>query len=114
MGKPLHVTEQNFAAEVLQADLPVLVDFWAAWCGPCRLIAPVVEDLAHEYEGVLKVGKVDVDENADLAARYTVQSIPTLALFRAGRLIARIVGYVPKAELKRQIEVALRAQATPA
>lgn len=114
MSKPVHVTEQNFAAEVLQADLPVLVDFWAAWCGPCRMVAPVVEDLATEYEGVVKVGKVDVDENAGLAERYNIQSIPTLALFRDGRLIARVLGYVPKAELKRQIETALRARATAA
>lgn len=113
MSTPVRVTEQTFDAEVLRADLPVLADFWAAWCGPCRMIAPIVEDLAREYAGKLKVAKIDVDENPDLASRYGIMSIPTLGLFRGGELVKRIVGYVPKAELERQIEAALSAGARP-
>ena len=109
MSKPVHITEQNFNGEVLNADLPVLADFWAPWCAPCRMIAPIVEDLATEYEGRLKVAKIDVDENPDLAARYNVQSIPTLAVFKGGTLVKRIVGYVPKAELKRHVDAVLNA-----
>ncbi len=108
MGKPVGVSEETFETEVLQSELPVLTDFWAAWCAPCRRIAPIVEALAGEYEGRLKVAKVDVDANPDLAARYNVRSIPTLAVFKEGKLVQRIVGYVPKEELKQQVEVALR------
>ncbi len=104
MSKPTAVTEKTFDQEVLKADLPVLADFWADWCGPCRMLAPVVEDLAREYDGTLKFAKVDVDENPDLAARYNIMSIPTLGLFKNGKLVARIVGYMPKAELKRQVD----------
>jgi len=109
MNKPVHITEQNFGAEVLNADLPVLADFWAAWCGPCRMIAPIVEDLAQEYAGKLKVAKVDVDENPDLAARYDVMSIPTLGIFKGGQLVSRIVGYVQKAQLKQRLDAVLGA-----
>jgi len=110
MGKPVGVSEETFEAEVLQADLPVLADFWATWCAPCRRIAPILEDLAAEYEGRLKVAKVDVDANPTLADRYNVRSIPTLAVFKDGVLVERIVGYVPKEELKRQVNVALKAR----
>lgn len=109
MNKPVHITTQNFEAEVLNADLPVLADFWAAWCGPCKMIAPIVEDLAQEYAGRVKVAKVDVDENPDLAARYNIMSIPTLGIFKGGRLVSRIVGYVPKAQLKQRIDADLGA-----
>ncbi len=109
MNKPVHITEQNFKAEVLNADLPVLADFWAAWCGPCQMVAPIVEDLAQEYAGRLKVAKVDVDENPDLAARYNVMSIPTLGIFKGGQLVQRIVGYVPKAQLKQRLDAELGA-----
>jgi thioredoxin 1 len=108
------VTDLTFEREVLQAEQPVLVDFWAAWCGPCRLIAPVVEELAREYQGVLKVGKVDVDESDGLAMQYQIMSIPTLALFHGGHLVARIVGYMPKAELKRRIDQVLAGFPRPA
>lgn len=114
MSKPVKVTEQSFNAEVLKSDLPVLADFWAAWCGPCLMIAPIVEDLAQEFEGRLKVAKVDVDENPDLAIRYNIMSIPTLGLFKGGELVKRIIGYMPKAELKRQIETALGESASVA
>ncbi len=110
MAKPLAVTEDTFEQEVLKSDLPVLVDFWAEWCGPCRMVAPVVEELAGEYAGRLKVTKVDVDDNQRLAVRYSVMSIPTLGVFRGGEMIERIIGYMPKGELKRRVDGALQAK----
>jgi thioredoxin 1 len=109
MSKPVAVSEQTFEAEVLRSPTPVLVDFWAEWCGPCRLIAPIVEEFATEYDGRLKVAKVDVDDNQNLAMRYSIMSIPTLGVFRDGQMVDRIVGYMPKAELKRRLDGALQA-----
>ncbi len=109
MAKPVHVTEQSFDQEVLKAETPVLVDFWAEWCGPCRLIAPIVEDFAREYEGKLKVAKVDVDDSQNLAMKFNIMSIPMLGVFKGGQLVERIVGYMPKAELKRRVDAALGA-----
>jgi thioredoxin len=109
MAKPLAVTEQTFEGEVLKSEIPVLVDFWAEWCGPCRMVAPIVEELAGEYSGRLKVTKVDVDDNQTLAMRYNVMSIPTLGVFRGGQMIERIVGYMPKTEVKRRLDAALQA-----
>lgn len=96
MGKVREVTDRTFAQEVLQSTAPVLVDVWADWCGPCKAIAPIVEEFAGEYEGQLKVMKLDVDENPRTASTYRVQSIPTLLVFKDGRLAERIVGAVPK------------------
>lgn len=96
MGNAVAVTDQNFDTEVLQSGVPVLVDFWAAWCGPCRAIAPAVEEIAKEYAGKLKVVKVDVDENGEIAARYAITSIPTLMVFKGGRMVERLLGAIPK------------------
>jgi thioredoxin 2 len=100
---PVAVTEQGFQAEVEKSAVPVLVDFWAPWCGPCRAVAPMLEQLAGERAGRLKIVKVNVDENPGLAARFSVRSIPTLALFRDGVLIDEIRGAVPKATLEQQL-----------
>lgn len=96
MGKALEVTDRTFTQEVLHSTRPVLVDFWADWCGPCKAIAPIVEALAGEYEGQLTVMKLDVDDNPRTASAYKVQSIPTLLIFKDGKLAERIVGAVPK------------------
>ena len=97
--KPIELTDGNFSQEVLKADTPVLVDFWAVWCGPCKMIAPVVEQIASEYEGKLKVGKVDVDNNQQTAMQYGIRSIPTLLVFKDGRVVEQIVGAAPKKAL---------------
>lgn len=94
------ITEQNFEQEVLKADKPVLVDFWASWCGPCRMLAPTIEQLAEEMEGVAKVGKVNVDEQPGLAARFGISSIPTLIVFEDGKVKNTSVGVVPKSMIE--------------
>jgi thioredoxin 1 len=108
MGEGLvEFTDANWEAEVLKSDTPVLVDFWAAWCGPCRQIAPVVEELARDYKGKVKVGKLNVDENDQVAQQYKILSIPTLLFFKNGKLADQIIGAVPKSKmesvLKQQI-----------
>lgn len=104
MSNALAVTSVNFTTEVLQSPLPVLVDFWAAWCGPCRAVAPTVEALASEYAGKLKVVKLDVDESGDVAGQFGVQSIPTLILFKGGQPVERLVGNVPKPAIVSKIQ----------
>lgn len=97
-------TDANFEAEVLGSDVPVLVDFWAAWCGPCRNLAPIVDQIAEEYQGKLKVGKVDTDANQQRAVSLGVTSIPALFVFKGGEVVARFVGLMPKAKLVSKIE----------
>lgn len=99
-----HITDQTFEEEVLKAQLPTLVDFWAEWCGPCRMIAPVVEEIAREYDGRLRVVKMDVDANPAVPARLGIMGIPTLILFKDGMEVARVVGYRPKRALQEMIE----------
>ena len=99
------MNDTNFKQEVLGESLPVLVDFWAEWCGPCRMIGPVVEELATEYQGKLKVCKVDVDQAPNTASAYGVMSIPTIAIFKNGEVVDKLVGAVPKASLVEKIEV---------
>ena len=105
--KPNTFTDENFATEVLQSDKPVLVDFWAVWCGPCKIIAPLVEELANEFEGKVKVGKLDVDNNQESAIKYGVRSIPTVLIFKDGKVHDTIIGAVPKVQLKKKLEAAL-------
>ena len=102
----LQVNDKNFTAEVLQSDIPVLVDFWATWCGPCRAISPIVEDLAKEFSGRVKITKLNVDENPSTPSQYGVRGIPALILFKEGKVLDQIVGSVPKTRLKALIEKA--------
>ena len=107
MSKPTAVTDSSFDVDVLQSDLPVLVDFWADWCGPCKMVAPVVEELAAEYDGTVKFAKVDVDSNLNIATKFGIRSIPTLLLFKDGAPVDQVVGTLPKAKLKERLESAL-------
>ena len=97
-------TQANFEAEVLQSDIPVFVDFYADWCGPCKMMSPVIDKLAEEYEGRIKVGKVNVDENGDLAVKYGIMSIPNMVFFKNGEPVDRVVGAIPKPAMKDKFE----------
>ncbi len=107
MSKALKFTDESFEDEVLNSDKPVLVDFWAEWCGPCKMVGPVVEELAGEYEGKAKIGKVDVDSNPQTSTKYGIRSIPSLLIFKNGEVVDQIVGAVPKSQLKKQLEAQL-------
>ncbi|MCX5701839.1 MAG: thioredoxin [Candidatus Omnitrophica bacterium] len=104
----LHITDNNFKNEVLESSLPVLLDFWAPWCGPCRLIAPIIEELAREYDKKIKIGKINVDETHKIATNYGIMSIPTLMFFKNGKVIEQVVGALSKNELKRKIEEVIK------
>ena len=98
------LTKQNFEEEVLKSDKPVLVDFWATWCGPCRMVGPIVEELASEYAGRVKVGKVNVDDEMELAAQYRISSIPSLLFFKDGAVVEQLVGFRPKEEFTKILD----------
>jgi thioredoxin 1 len=106
-GKPMDVNDTNFEDQVLKADGPVLVDFWAPWCAPCRIVSPAVEEIAEAMEGSIKVCKVNVDENPAAAQNYSIRAIPTLILFTGGKEAARMVGVRPKDEIEREIRAAI-------
>lgn len=105
--KPIEITDGNFETEVLQSDIPVIIDFWAAWCAPCRMIAPIMEELAQKYDGRVKVGKLDVDVNQQTAIRYGVRSIPTVLIIKNGEVAETIIGALPKGVFVDKLEAVL-------
>ena len=104
MSKPINITDDAFDKEVLQADTPVIVDFWATWCGPCKMIAPILEEIAGEYAEKIKVVKIDVDSNSQTAGKYNIMSIPSLLFFKNGEMIDQVVGAIPKAQLSARLD----------
>lgn len=102
--KPITFTDDNFNEEVIKSDLPVVVDFWATWCGPCRMIAPIMEELAEKYNGKVKIGKLDVDENQQTAIKYGVRSIPTVLILKGGEVVDTVIGAVPKTIFVEKIQ----------
>ena len=107
MAKPAETSDATFKHEVLENDLPVLVDFWAPWCGPCRMVAPVVEELAEEYDGKVSFYKLNTDDNPQVATTYGIRSIPTLLVFKGGEPVGQIVGFRPKGDLKKRLDEVL-------
>ena len=105
--KTVEITDENFESEVINSDKPVLIDFWAVWCGPCEAIAPIVEELSVEYEGKLKVGKLNVDDNQQTSIKFGVRSIPTLLIFKNGKLADTIIGAVPKSNIVNKLKAVL-------
>lgn len=114
MAKPVELDDKTFDTAITKGALPVLVDFWAAWCGPCRMVSPIVEELAQEYDGKMSFGKVDVDKFPQIANRYSVRSIPTLIVFQQGKPAKQFIGYRPKAEFKKDIDALLGPVGDPA
>jgi len=107
LSKALVVTDASFEQEVLKSNTPVIVDFWAAWCGPCKMIAPILDEIANEFDGRIKVAKLDVDSNNKTAGRYNIMSIPSLLFFKNGQLVDQIVGAMPKSQLTSRLEKVL-------
>jgi thioredoxin 1 len=108
MTKPIQVDDASFEAKVLKSKMPVLVDFWAPWCRPCLMAAPVLEELAKEYANKITFAKLDVDQNAQTAAKYSIMAIPNLIIFKEGKPVSQIVGFKPKEELKKDLDAALK------
>ena len=104
MAQPLHVNDDNFKQEVLESDIPAVIDFWAPWCGPCRMIAPIIEEMATEYEGKAKMCKVNVDDSQQTAMQYGIRSIPTVLIFKNGEVVESIIGAVPKQRIVESLE----------
>ncbi len=104
MSHPITITDDTFENEVLQSETPVVVDFWATWCGPCKMIAPILEELATEYDGKVKITKLDVDSNNQTAGKYNIMSIPSLLFFKNGEVVDQVVGAIPKSQLAQRIE----------
>jgi len=104
MGDLLKVTDDNFEQEIINSDIPALVDFWAEWCGPCKMVSPIVEELAKEYDGKVKVGQMNVDENRQTPAKYGIRAIPTLILFKNGNVAQTIVGAQPKSAIEEELK----------
>lgn len=104
MGKPIHVTDDSFDQEVLKSEIPAVVDFWATWCGPCRMIAPIIEELGNDYDGKAKMCKLDVDNNQQIAMRYGIRSIPTVLIFKGGEVVDTIIGAVPRAQIEERLK----------
>ncbi len=109
MSHPLVLSDDSFENEVIKSDVPVMVDFWATWCAPCRMIAPVVEEMAREYDGKAKVCKIDVDANPMVASKYGIMSIPSILFFKGGKLVDKVVGAVPKNQLVSRLNTAMSA-----
>ena len=106
-GSEVELTNDNFQDEVLQSDVPVLVDFWAPWCGPCHMMAPLLQELAEQYQGKVKVGKLNVDQAGEVASNYAITAIPTLLLFKGGEVVDNFIGVTPKDDLKKAMDAAL-------
>jgi len=107
VARPFAVTDSDFSEKVLESDIPVLVDFWAEWCVPCRLVEPIIEELAEEYDGVVKFARLDVDSNPQTSVQYGIRSIPSLILFRDGKPVSQIIGAMPKLALKSRLDSSL-------
>ncbi len=103
MAKPVEVTDSNFEQEVINSGQPVVVDFWAVWCGPCKMIAPIMEEFANEYDGKIKIAKVDVDNNPNIAVKFGIRSIPTILFFKEGKIVEQVIGALPKSHFQEKI-----------
>lgn len=105
---PIEITDANFEQEVIKSEIPVLIDFWAVWCGPCKMIAPIIDELANDFEGRIKVGKLDIDTNQETALKYGVRTIPSLYIFKDGKIVDQIIGTVPKSSITAKLNAQIK------